>query len=61
MSVAFVGDLTKEVAGQRWVEVCSDAKFTDEGSQLGKILGDTKDYCSEKLRGKMKVFHTLAS
>ena len=35
--------------------------FTDKGSQLGKILGDTKDYWSAKLGGKMKVFNNLAS
>ena len=36
-------------------------EIRDKGSQLEKILGDTKDYWSEKLGGKTKVFKNLAS
>merc|ERR1711867_321677 len=35
--------------------------FTDKGSQLGKILGDTKNYWSEELGKKLKVYNNLAS
>ena len=35
--------------------------YTDKGSQLGKILGETSDYWSERLGGTIKVFNNLAS